>query len=206
VQGPSGSVSGHAVTVPRKREKTMKTVTIVTSLLCIAAVGCATAPRTDTGRDTLISQSKAALNQMTADHPELNGTLKGAEGYAVFPSVGAGGFVVGAAYGHGVVYQHGNLVGYASISSVSAGAQAGGETYNELIVFQTRPALDDMENGDLDLTAKASAVVLKPGAAVETNFENGVAVFVRPTGGAMVSAAVGGQHFTFEPVKNLSSR
>ncbi len=179
----------------------MRAKTIAVGLLCLFVIGCSTAPKSERARQDLATNANSALNNMVTNHPEINDAMKDAYGYAMFPSVGAGGLIVGGAYGRGVVYQGSTMIGYASITSVSAGAKAGGEAYDELLVFQDKAALDRMINNNLSLTADASAVVLKPGAAVATTFQNGVAVFVQPTGGAMVDVSVGGQSFKFEQVK-----
>ncbi len=176
---------------------TMKTMAI--GLIGVLAIGCATAPKTSQERKNLVAQAQAALDQMTMGHEDLNQTLQTSYGYAIFPSVGAGGLVVGGSHGQGVVYEHGSLIGYGSISSVSAGAQAGGETYSELIAFQDKDALNRMLNNKLSLTATASAVALKPGVAAKAQFQDGLAVFVQPTGGAMVDVSVGGQKFSYVP-------
>ncbi|MCW8800331.1 MAG: hypothetical protein OQK71_05340, partial [Desulfobacter sp.] len=46
-------------------------------------------------------------------------------GYAVFPTVGKGGFVVGGAYGQGRVYQDGLITGSASVTKITVGFQLG---------------------------------------------------------------------------------
>ena len=38
-------------------------------------------------------------------------------GYALFPTIGKGGFVIGGAYGKGRVYEQGHYIGDSSISS-----------------------------------------------------------------------------------------
>ena len=45
-------------------------------------------------------------------------------GYAVFPTVGKGGIVVGAAHGSGRVYRQGKYVGDTSMTQITVGAQA----------------------------------------------------------------------------------
>ena len=55
------------------------------------------------------------------------------------------------------------------------------------------------KSGKLKFGANASAVALKSGVAATTKFDDGVAVFVRPTAGLMVEASVGGQSFSFQP-------
>ena len=46
-------------------------------------------------------------------------------GYALIPTVGEGGFVVGGALGKGRVYLHGRYVGDTTMTQVSLGFQAG---------------------------------------------------------------------------------
>ena len=50
-------------------------------------------------------------------------------GYAVFPTIGKGGFVVGGAHGNGRVYARGKYVGDTSMTQVSVGFQAGAQGY-----------------------------------------------------------------------------
>jgi lipid-binding SYLF domain-containing protein len=62
-------------------------------------------------------------------------------GYAVFPTIGKGGLVVGAAHGTGRVYANGRRIGHVSMTQLSVGAQAGGEAYSEIIFFENNSAL-----------------------------------------------------------------
>src|SRR5689334_7834758 len=57
-------------------------------------------------------------------------------GYAVFPTIGKGGLVVGAAHGNGRVYVKGAHVGDASVTQVTVGAQLGGEAFSQIIFFE----------------------------------------------------------------------
>ena len=50
-------------------------------------------------------------------------------GYAVFPTIGKGGFVVGGAYGRGQVYKDGEVTGIAKLIKMSVGFQAGGQAF-----------------------------------------------------------------------------
>src|SRR5271156_4413023 len=61
--------------------------------------------------------------------------------YAVFPTIGAGGLIVGAARGAGQVYVHDRLVGDAVMTQLSIGFQAGGKAYSEIIFFQDKRTL-----------------------------------------------------------------
>src|SRR5207302_1248617 len=57
-------------------------------------------------------------------------------GYAVFPTVGAGGLVVGGARGKGRVYVHDRVVGDTTMTQLSVGLQAGGKAYSQIIFFE----------------------------------------------------------------------
>lgn len=161
------------------------------------AAGCATTPDTPAERDGLEQRAVATLDIMKARDPSLAPVLDDAVGYAVFPEIGKGGAIVGGAYGHGVVFQHGRPVGFVELSQASIGAQLGGQTFAELIVLRDDAALDRLKSDNLDLGADASAVALTSGGGRGVQFEDGVAVFVMPRGGLMVDISVHGQKIDF---------
>jgi len=142
-------------------------------------------------------------------------------GYAVFPTVGSGAFIVGGAYGKGRVYEHGRYVGDSQIGQVSVGFQAGGKAYSEIIFFEDKRALDEFESGNFEFGADASVVAITAAAnaSAATNgasagasanssdattraggFYKGMAVFTIAKGGLMYSAAIAGQKFTYTPL------
>jgi len=162
-------------------------------------VGCSTAPPTAESRNQLLEQASATIREMNRVDPGLEAFARKGHGYAVFPEVAKGGLVFGGAYGRGVVYEQGKHIGYADLSQASFGLQMGGQTYSELIVFESKAALDRFEAGRLDFTADATAVILETGAAANARFVDGVTVIVRPLAGAMAEASVGGQQFKYVP-------
>jgi lipid-binding SYLF domain-containing protein len=168
----------------------------------MALPGCSTAPPSQEAKQSLSQEAKGAMDQIYADAPGLRDFIDHAEAYAIFPNVGKGGVGVGGAYGRGEVYQHGQLIGYADLSQGSIGLQLGGQTFSELIAFETPEALQNFKDNKLAFAANASAVAIKSGVASAARFENGVATFVRPLGGAMFEASVGGQQFTFQPANS----
>ena len=170
-------------------------VTIITGLL----TSCATAPASRTEQNALLAEAASTLQQLRAEEPGVGGLVQRGYGYALFPTVTKGGLVVGGARGRGVVYARGQHIGYSELTQGSVGAQLGAETFSELLVFETKEALDRFTAGQLNFAANASAVVLKRGVAADIPFVNGVAVVVHPTGGAMVEASIGGQRFTYQP-------
>jgi lipid-binding SYLF domain-containing protein len=137
--------------------------------------------------------------------------------YAIFPTVGGAGFVVGAAHGKGRVYVQGALTGDTTMNLVSAGFQAGAKAYSEIIFFEDKRALEEFQSGHFEFGADASAVAITAGAGVGagtsgTNsgassdssnagtdgaFYKGMAVFTIAKGGLMYAATISGQKFTY---------
>jgi lipid-binding SYLF domain-containing protein len=169
-------------------------------LMFVALVGCnSSPPPTPEAKRSLHDEARAAISRMEAKDPGVTNIIESNYGYAVFPSVGKGGLIAGGAFGKGEVYKQRQFIGYAELQQVTVGAQIGGEEYSELLVFQDAPALDRFTNGNVKFSANASAVALKAGAAKAARPENGVYIFVLPTGGLMAEASIGGQEFKFHP-------
>ncbi|KJG08427.1 hypothetical protein UA38_18055 [Photobacterium kishitanii] len=148
--------------------------------------------------------------------PQTQPFFHSAYGYAVFPSVGKGGFWVGGAYGSGVVFKANKAMGFAKLYQLSIGLQFGGQAFSEILFFQDKRAYDRFIDGGLELDAQASAVALDEGASAKVgtagagmnagsdymtkSYINGVAIFTRTKGGAMIEASLAGQKFTYEPM------
>jgi lipid-binding SYLF domain-containing protein len=161
---------------------------------------CSTEPKQESDKRALAEDSRGALDHFKAQDPTLQGLLDKSAGYALFPDVGKGGLIVGGSYGHGEVFQAGTMIGYASISQGTVGLQAGGEEFSELIVFNTKDALERFKRGETTFAANASAVAIKAGAAATARDREGVTVFTHAKGGLMAEAAIGGQKFSFQPL------
>lgn len=175
----------------------MKNLPVTAFLLAVCA--CATAPKTPESKASLEDNAMATLSTMIRKDPGLESRLHSAAGYAVFPSIGKGGFIAGAAYGRGILYENGRAVGYVELNQGSLGAQIGAQTFAELIVFLDPMRVQQLKGGNFSLGANASAVVLTTGAAASAPFQNGVGVFVMPKGGAMAELSVSGQQINFQP-------
>lgn len=141
-----------------------------------------------------------ALESFRKSEPRLKVYFDDAYGYAIFPTVGKGGFIVGGAYGKGRVYVGGKHVGNATVTKGSVGLQVGYEAFSELIFFGDKAAFEAFKAGTAKFAASASAYAIKTGAGTVANYSDGVAVFVKGKGGLMADASLGGQGFTFEPL------
>jgi lipid-binding SYLF domain-containing protein len=177
-----------------------KTRAIVVMVVIMGLMaGCSTGSVSKEERDTLIKQAQASRQEWNKVDPEFEAFAKKGYGYAFFPEVTKGGFVVGGARGQGVVYEKGQHIGYADLTQMSVGFQGGLQDYSQLIVFENQAAMDRFKRNEIDFGANASAVVADKGAAMNAQFVDGVAVFVRPTRGAMVEASLAGQKITYLP-------
>lgn len=147
--------------------------------------------------------------------------FKNSYGYAVFPTIGKGAFVVGGAHGKGQVYQQGKYVGDTALTKVSIGLQAGGEAYSQMIFFQDKRAFDEFTSGNFEFGAGVQAVAITAAASGETGttgsnagasggkkdaataggYYKGMAVFTIVKGGAILEASVSGQKFSYTPRK-----
>lgn len=154
--------------------------------------------------------------------PDLKPYFDNAYGYAVFPTVGRGGIVVGGSYGNGQVYEKGKVSGHVSLAKLSIGFQLGGQVFSEIIFLQDKRAFDEFISNRFEFDASASAVVVVLGAQaragtagssasaglgsvstnqVEYGYNKGMAVFLHSLGGLMYEASIGGQKFKYKPLE-----
>lgn len=162
------------------------------------------------------SYTKAISNFQKAQ--ETQDFFNTAYGYAIFPTVGKGGFGIGAAYGEGRVYKGGMHTGDSTLTQLSIGFQLGGQAYSEIIFFKNAEAYNEFTSGSFEFSAQASAVAINVGAsaqvgttgnsagagqsgsnhAAKAQYINGMAIFTAAKGGLMYEAALAGQSFTFD--------
>lgn len=177
----------------------MKTLLTALMLMMGLLAGCETAPESEVDKENLGLRVRATIARFKDTDETMAKWFDTAYGYAVFPSVGKGGLVVGGAYGRGQLFEQGRMVGYCDLSQGTVGAQIGGQSYSEVIFFENKAAVEEFKSGDFALAAQASAVAAKAGASADADYEHGVAVFTLARGGLMAEASVGGQAFTFKP-------
>jgi hypothetical protein len=145
--------------------------------------------------------------------------FKTAYGFAIFPTIGKAGFVVGGAYGEGRVFVADKHVGNSTMTQLSVGAQLGGQAFSQIIFFENEQAFRSFTSGNFEFSAQATAVAITAGASAEANtgggvaagisggrndattrsggYRKGMAIFTVATGGLMFEAALGGQKFTY---------
>jgi len=170
----------------------------IMSVMVLLLVSCGSSQNTSAD---IMADSKDAKATISNDHPNIAELFDNSVGYAIFPNVGKGAYIIGAASGNGTVYQKGNLIGYASMKQVDVGIQAGGKAFIEVIFFQTQDALNRFKSGSYELSGNASAVLLEKGVSRDVEFRDGVGVVTKAKAGAMAGISVGGQKFEFDALK-----
>lgn len=144
--------------------------------------------------------------------------FKSAYGYAVFPTIGKAGFVVGGAAGKGRVYVGGKHVGNSEFGQVTVGFQAGGQAYSMIVFLEDERAFREFSSGSFKFGADASAVAITAGASAGASttgssagasagkrdattvggYYRGMATFTVAKGGLMYEASIAGGGFTYE--------
>ncbi len=142
-----------------------------------------------------------------------------AYGYALFPTIGKGGIVVGGAFGKGRVYEKSAYIGDTEMSQATIGFQLGGVGFSQVIFFQDKRSLSEFIKGNFEFGAEAQATVLTAAAGASANtggssagasggknnatigktgYHKGMATYSITKGGAMFEVSLGGQKFSFK--------
>lgn len=201
-------MSTNSLIVGGRRSRTGAAVCVAQAVLGALVLtgvvgGCTSADKsTQTGHPTRIERAVQTKADFLRMDPGLQRFFDTAAGWAIFPSVGKGGFIVAGGHGEGVVYESPNrIVGYTELTQVSVGATVGGQGFREIIFFKTPADLAVFKRGEFEMDAKVSAVAIKAGASGAADWSGGVAVFIQGEAGLMADASVGGQKFSYTPIQ-----
>jgi lipid-binding SYLF domain-containing protein len=188
--------------------RTHRTATLVTAILMMLISGSAAADKYD---------ETVELFRNAGDSNEF---FAKSYGYAVFPTIGKGGFGIGGARGKGRVYVGGNHVGNTTMTQLTIGFQIGGQGFSQIIFFQDERSFREFSTGNFEFGANASAVAITAGASASastsgatagasggkkdattagTAYYKGMKVFTIAKGGLMYEASIGGQKFSYRP-------
>lgn len=167
-------------------------------LMVLTLASCGSMKKTG---DDLVADAREERQMIEREYPDMAQHFQNAAGYAIFPNVGKGAYIIGGASGNGAVYENGNLIGYADLKQVDVGLQIGGKAFVEVLFFENEQALQQFKDGDYQLSANASAIILDEGVSRDLEFQDGVAVLTVQKEGAMAGVSVGGQRFDFTPVQ-----
>ena len=148
--------------------------------------------------------------------------FKTAYGYAVFPTIGKGGYILGGAYGEGRVFTQSKHVGNSTVTQLTVGLQLGGQAYSQIIFFENEQVFNEFTSGNFEFSAQATAVAITAGVSAEAStgggmaagasggsnnattrhggYRKGMAIFTIAKGGLMYEASMGGQKFSYTPL------
>lgn len=147
----------------------------------------------------VINDAKNAKAAFIEANPKIEAYFDDAKAYAIFPNVGKGAIIVGAASGNGAVYERGVLVGMANMKQLDVGAQIGGKAYSEIVFLKTDEAVQQFMDDDFSFGSNVSAIAINQAPpSLNLTYTDGVAVFTLPKEGLMAEVSVGGQRFDFE--------
>jgi len=159
----------------------------------MAFPACTIAPSAPSGQYALEREARATLARAQAVDPAFVARLHEVPAFAVFPSVGKGGAVIGFAYGKGVLYEHGRLQGWCDLSQGFLGFVLGGQACSEIIALETPHAVMRFKHGIWSLDAQANAVAFGAGTSTQGQLWEGVDRMIFDERGLMVQAAIGSQ-------------
>ena len=174
--------------------RTMKTFVAVFALGAWLAVPAAAQDEDD------LEEIREVMAEMVEGDAGMAEWFSDSYAYAVFPSVGKGGFVVGGAHGTGLVYEGGNLTGQSTLKQVDVGLQLGGQSFIQVMFFQGEEDLNRFKANKIEFSGQASAVAITAGASADIDYAKGVAVVSKTKGGLMYEATLGGQTFDYKPI------
>lgn len=172
----------------------MTTMTAFAMTVMIVS-GCSTAPTSSFARSDLVEDAQKTV-AMLKQNSNLDRFFNSSAGYAVYPTIAKGGFLIGGSHGRGALFENGRFTSYCDISQGTIGAQIGGQAFSQIIFFEDQNAVNVFKRGELEFAAQATAVAITSGASTNMDYEHGVAVFTDDQRGLMAEAAIGGQKFS----------
>ncbi len=179
----------------------MRTLKSITVLLMLVMSFGAFAQNADDKQ--IMADAQDAKQKLLDKDSGLERFFDNSAGYVIFPNVGEGGFIIGAAAGNGVVYSNSNAIGMADLKKVDVGFQIGGQAIIEVIFFKDEEALTEFKTDEFTFSGEVSATAVKTGVADSLDYSDGVIVITMPKAGAMADVSVGGQRFKYIPMEEI---
>jgi lipid-binding SYLF domain-containing protein len=147
-----------------------------------------------------LERKTAAAVQKFEQQERTDRFFEEAYGYVVFPTITRVGVGIGGAYGKGLVFEQGHIVGRGKFWQFTSGIQAGARVFSMIIFFRDKEAMDLYKRARLEFVGQASVTLVTLGASADSSYNSGVAVFTRTKGGAMFEATISGVKFGYKPL------
>jgi lipid-binding SYLF domain-containing protein len=178
---------------------------MMAGILLIAALGVTVHPsraqdKGKTKESELVSQSQAALKQLSAQTPLAKQLATIAYAVLVFPEVRKAGLGIGGQYGEGALLKGGTAAAYYKTTGASFGMQVGGQKYGYAMFFMNPKALDALDNASgFEVGVGPSLVMVDQGMAKTTTtntLKDDIYAFVFGQKGLMAGLGLQGNKIT----------
>ncbi len=150
--------------------------------------------------DLIAADANAALNKLYASEPEAKMISEKAAAVLVFPNIVRAGFIVGGAYGEGVLMRGGKLVGHYNSVAGSFGLQAGAQGFGYALFLMNDKALQYLDSSDgWKLGVGPTIVIVDKGKAkalTTMTLKDDVYAFIFDQKGLMAGLGIQGSKIT----------
>jgi len=151
--------------------------------------------KADNKRTKIDTRSSKILDEVTAESANAQKLYDKAIGYAIFDNTKAAlGISGGGGSGVAVDKATGKRT-YMKMGTAGVGFGIGIKTYQVIMLFDNPKVFENFVEKGWQADAQAGAAAGTAGAAAETKFHDGMAVFVRTKKGLMASADVSGTKY-----------
>jgi lipid-binding SYLF domain-containing protein len=173
-----------------------QTLPLAALIFCSVISGCTSYGASPASEQNLDTDSKQALNTLTASNPTAAAISKQARSVLVFPNMVKAGLGVGGAYGEGELRRNGVAVErYRSVTG-SWGLQAGAQSYGYAVFLMTKSAEDSLESSDgWEIGVGPTVVVVDEGVAANlstTTLPDDAYAFIFDQQGLMAGVSIEG--------------
>ncbi|TDI82218.1 MAG: twin-arginine translocation pathway signal protein [Betaproteobacteria bacterium] len=146
-------------------------------------------------------EAKASLNKLLQSNKDARNLKKNAVAILVFPKIYKAGFIVGAQYGKGALFNpKGRTIGYYNSFAASYGFQAGAQGFGYAVFFMDHNSLSYLDkSAGWELGVGPSLVIVDKGFGknmTSTTLRKGVYAFVFDQKGIMAGAGIQGTKVT----------
>jgi lipid-binding SYLF domain-containing protein len=144
--------------------------------------------------------AQASLEKLYTSQPAAKTVAEKAKAILVFPNVFKAGFLGGAHYGEGVLFQNDQVMGYYSSVAGSFGLQAGVQVFGYAMFLMSDQALEYLDrSGGWELGSGPSVVVVGMGmgkSLTTTTIRDDVYAFIFNQQGLMAGFGIQGSKIT----------
>src|SRR5262245_3768599 len=144
--------------------------------------------------------AKASLEKLYRSQPAAETLSEKAKAILVFPNVFKAGFLGGAHYGEGVLFQNGQVMGHYSSVAGSFGLQAGVQIFGYAMFLMTDKAIEYLNRSDgWEIGVGPSIVVVDTGigkSLTTTTIKDDVYAFIFNQQGFMAGLGIQGSKIT----------